>query len=323
MGDAGGGNASEGKNVSFLVQIVENPDGSVTRPAVPLSPPAGEHQDSPVHSKEIPLNPANNTSLRIYRPNLPSSTEKLPIVLYFHGGGFVLFNAASIFYHMFCEQMAKALPALVISLDYRLAPEHRLPAAYDDAVEAVLWVRDQARDPAAGDPWLASHGDFSRCFLMGSSSGANMAYHTGLRAAELELEPFRLAGLVFNQPYFGGVERTPSEQASGEDVILPLRANDMLWRLALPKGADRDHEFANPMDLPPPPNLPRLPRCLVMGCEGDPLIDRQREFAKMLEGTMLSVVARLDDKGFHAMELLDPAKAQALFDEVRDFVYAA
>lgn len=212
--------------------------------------------------------------------------------------------------------MAADLPALVISLDYRLAPENRLPAAYEDAVEAILWVRAQTQ--AAGEPWLTSHVDFSRCFLMGSSSGANMAYHAGLRAVTLELQPVRLVGLILNQPYFGGVERTPSELTSEEDVVLPLCANDMMWGLALPKGADRDHEFCNPVVSPPRPI--RLPRIMVKGCEGDPLIDRQRAFVKMLEEEGASVVASFDEGGFHAIELFDPGMGQALFAGVRDFI---
>ena len=208
--------------------------------------------------------------------------------------------------------MAGAVPALVISLEYRLAPEHRLPAAYDDAVEALLWVKAQT---AAGDPWL-SQGDFSRFFLMGSSSGANIAYQAGLRAVALDLDPIRLCGIILNQLYLGGIERTASELASEEDVILPLRANDMMWGLSLPEGADRSHEFC---DLVVPP-LPGLVKCLVMGRDGDPLIDRQRVFANMLEVAGVSVVARLEGKGFHAIEHFVPDKAQEVFDEVRKFI---
>ncbi|THU51643.1 hypothetical protein C4D60_Mb06t33180 [Musa balbisiana] len=311
-------NASS-KSTSFFLQIVEHPDGTVTRPVSPLAPPSGEQSDAPVISKDVPLNPTNNTWLRIYRPNPLPPTRKLPVVIYFHGGGFVIFSAASAFYHNSCEAMTRAVCALVISLEYRLAPEHRLPAAYEDAVETVLWVQSQARDPTGGDPWVTGHGDFSRCFLMGSSAGANMAYHAGLLATALELLPLRLLGLILNQPYFGGVERTPSETRSEEDIILPLRANDMLWHLALPKGADRDHEFCNPA-VAVPPELRHLPKCLVKGFEGDPLVDRQREFAKMLEREGASVVALFDEGGFHAVELFDPATAEALFAEVRQFI---
>lgn len=318
MGDIGAANPAPApalaKGTSLFLQIVEHPDGSISRPTVPLAPPTGDHHhpDSPVLSKDVPLNSTHKTFLRIYRPNIPSPS-KLPIIIYFHGGGFVVFSTASFFYHGFCEQMARALPALVVSLDYRLAPEHRLPAAYEDAMEAILWVR------AAEDPWLTSYGDFSRCLVMGSSSGANMAYHAGMRAAALELRPVRLVGLILNQPYFGGVERTPSEMASEEDAVVPLCANDLMWRLALPKGADRDHEFCNPVAAPPPRPI-RLPRCLVKGYGGDPLIDRQRAFVKMLEEEGASVVASLDEGGFHAVELFDPPSAQALLAEVRDFI---
>ncbi|XP_008794678.2 carboxylesterase 1 [Phoenix dactylifera] len=322
MGDVGGAAPAPAKGTSLFLQIVEHPDGTISRPTVPLAPPTVDHHpdSSSVLSKDIPLNPTHKTFIRIYRPNLPSA-QKLPIVIFSHGGGFVVFSTASVFYHEFCEQMATAVPALVISLDYRLAPEHRLPAAYEDAVEAVLWVQAQAQaqKPAAGEPWLTSHGDFSRCFLMGSSSGANMAYHAGLRAVALELQPVRLVGLILNQPYFGGAERTPSESASEEDPVVPLRANDMMWRLALPKGADRDHEFCNPVAAPPPRPI-GLPSCMVKGCQGDPLIDRQRAFVKMLEEEGVSVVAKLDEGGFHAIELFDPVRRQALFAEVRDFI---
>ncbi|CAL9151763.1 unnamed protein product [Musa hybrid cultivar] len=319
MADLSSEENASSKSTSLLLQIVEHPDGSVSRPFVPVSAPSDDRPDAAVLSKDVPLNPTHDTWLRIYRPSVVHHTTKLPIVIYFHGGGFVVFSAASTFYHGLCEAMTGAISALVVSLEYRLAPEHRLPAAYEDAVETVLWIQSQARDPAAGEPWLVHHGDFSRCFLMGSSSGANMAYHAGLLATALELLPLRLLGLILNQPYFGGVERTPSEIRSEDDPILPLQANDTLWRLALPKGAERDHEFCNPV-VAVPPELRHLPRCLVKGCEGDPLVDRQREFVRMLQREGASVVARVDEGGFHSVELLDPIRAESLFAEVRRFI---
>ncbi|KAJ0964231.1 hypothetical protein J5N97_029353 [Dioscorea zingiberensis] len=310
-----GAEKTQPKSASLFLQIVEHLDGTISRPIVPISPPESG-PECPVVSKDLTLNAIHGTSLRLYCPNPPPS-HKLPIIVFFHGGGFVVFNASSVFYHEGCEQMAAELPALVVSLDYRLAPEHRLPAAYDDAVDALLWVRDQAK--GAGDPWIAGHADFSRCFLMGSSSGANMAYHAGLRAMDLDLLPIALDGVVLNQPYFGGEARTPSETASEEDPILPLRANDTMWRLALPKDADRDHEFCNAVAAISGRRI-RLPRCLILGCNGDPLIDRQREFASALGEAGVSVVPRLDGEGFHAMELFVPEKAAALIAEVREFI---
>ncbi|XP_072995457.1 carboxylesterase 1-like [Typha latifolia] len=301
-------NSPSDTTTSLFVQIVEHLDGTITRPFSPVSPPS---PDAPVLSKDVVLNPTHRTSLRLY---LPAASGKLPILLFFHGGGFVLFNSSSTFYHLFCESMSLSLPVLVVSVDYRLAPEHRLPAAYDDAVEALHWLRE------SNDSWIKNHGDLSKVFLMGSSSGANMVYQVARRSLKLHLPPLNLCGLVLNQPYFGGVERTPSERELEEDSILPLRANDTLWRLSLPKGANRDHEFSNPVKAGG--KVVKLPRCLVKGSKGDPLLDRQREFAKWLEEGGVKVVEKIDPEGFHAAELFVEKKAKELFGEIREFVYA-
>ncbi|XP_078173505.1 putative carboxylesterase 8 [Carex rostrata] len=303
-----------------FLQIVEHPDGTITRPFVPQSPP---NPNPPVLSKDLPLNPSRGTYLRLYLPIAAASPDqKLPVLLFFHGGGFVLFSPSDATYHASCEAMAASLPALVISASYRLAPETRLPGAYDDAAEAILWVQSQAANPASADPWLLTHGDFSKFFVMGSSSGGNIAYHAGLRAKSMDLCPIHLSGVIINQPYFGGIERTESEEASEEDPVVPLRSNDMLWRLTLPIGSDRDHEFANPVKAGLDEAVGMV-RCMVLGLKGDPLFDRQKLFADALEKKGVEVVKKLDGSGFHAMELFVPPQAEALFKDVREFVYGA
>ncbi|KAJ6831426.1 putative carboxylesterase 8 [Iris pallida] len=315
------------KSESIFLRIVEHPDGSVTRPVVPLVPPdAGGSEAAAIISKDVLLDEAKGTWLRLYLPSRPPPEAKLPVLLYLHGGGFVLFSPDFLLYNAFCERAAAALPALVVSLHYRLSPEHRLPLAYDDAADALRWLLLAAGPSGAADPWVASHGDLSRCFLAGSSSGGNIAYHAGLRmrAAGQQL---KVAGLVMIQPYFGGEERTGSEARSGEDPVLPLRASDMMWRMALPAGATRDHEYCNPTAAKAVGGgaAPALPRCLVTGCKGDPLFDRQEAFAEMLEkaGAAEELVVRFDHEGYHAIELFEPASADKLLAEVREFVYGS
>ncbi|CAM0911717.1 unnamed protein product [Alopecurus aequalis] len=306
------------KSDNLFMQIAVHPDGTVTRPVVPSVPASLDAATgATVSSRDVPLDASLGTYIRLYLPSPVPLSTKLPVILYFHGGGFVVFSADTIFYHASCEAMAAAVPAIVASVEYRLAPEHRLPAAYDDAVAAVLWLRDAAHE----DPWIAAHGDLSRCFIMGSSSGGNLAFNAQVRTKGVDLSPAAVRGLVLHQPYFGGVERTPSEAASEDDFMLPLEANDKLMSLALPVGADRDHEFSNPAKAMAPEAVVGLPRCLISGCDGDPLIDRQRGFVSWLQDSGVDVVSKTDGSGFHAAELFVPEKAEELFAAVHEFTH--
>nr|CAB3481653.1 unnamed protein product [Digitaria exilis]CAB3483740.1 unnamed protein product [Digitaria exilis] len=304
------------KENNLFMNIVVNPDGTVTRPEVPLVPPSSAAGGAA--SRDVPLDASAGTYLRLFLPDpIPPTPSKLPVVLYFHGGGFVILSAATAFYHAHCESMAAAVPCIVASLEYRLAPEHRLPAAYHDAAAAASWLRGGASQ----DPWLAAHADLSRCYLMGSSSGGNMAFFAGIQASKGGAAAVR--GLMLHQPYLGGVDRTASEAGSEDDFMLPLEASDKLWSLALPEGADRDHEFCNPVKAMAPADLAGLPRCLVTGNRDDPLIDRQREFARWLQDKGgVEVVAKTDHTGFHACELFVLEKAQELFAAMREFMFA-
>ncbi|KAL6011535.1 hypothetical protein ACLOJK_001983 [Asimina triloba] len=316
---------------SSFLKLVFNLDGSLSRPEIyPLSPPspnppAAVADDPPtpyVLSKGVPLNPSNHTWFRTFLPHLltPSPTASLPVIIDFHGGGFVLFSAASAPSHASCEFIARGVPAIVLSVEYRLAPEHRLPAAYDDAIDVVRWVRDQAASAATSDPWMAL-ADFSHCFLLGSSVGGKIAYRATLQALEQQ-PPFEIVGVILNQPYFGGIERTESELRLETDRILPLRANDSMWELALPRGADKDHEFYNAVLASEKDGgqVGRLPACLVRGYGGDPLLDRQVAMARMLKERGVRVVRRFHEEGCHGVELFDVGKAEAFFSDVRDFV---
>ncbi|XP_059629406.1 carboxylesterase 1-like [Cornus florida] len=305
--------------------LVLNPDGTITRvdqvPVVPAS--ADPSSPSPVLTKDLPLNTEHHTWVRLFLPRQApdnSSTRKLPIIVYYHGGCFIICAADSNVFHDFCTEMAVRLGAVIVSVTYRLAPEHRLPAAYDDAVEALHWIK------SSNDDWLHDFGDFSNCFLMGNSAGGNVVYHAGLRAAAAvdDLQPLKIKGLILHQPIFGGSERTGSELRLVNDRILPLFITDLVWELALPIGADRDHEYSNLTavigGVQACEQIKMLGwRVIVIGCDGDPLVDRQMELVKVLEKKGVQVVSKFSEGGCHGFDL-EPSKAVELFSVVKDFM---
>lgn len=309
------------------LQIVLNPEGKLTRLLeVSESPPASDLSlPIPVLSKDIPINQSNNTWLRIYLPREAlhnSSATKLPLIVWYHGGGFIMFSAASSIFHDFCVHMATEISAIIISVEYRLAPEHRLPAAYDDAMEALHWIKTGQED------WLRRYADFSKCFIMGSSAGGNIAYHAGLRAADEvdNLQPLKIGGLILRQPFFGGIQRTGSELRLLHDPVLPPCVSDLMWELSLPVGADRDHEYCNPRVSGKSTLLEKIRvlgwRVLVSGSYGDPLFDRQIELVKMLEEKGVQVVDHFGEGDFHGVELKEPSKANALFSICKSFIHS-
>ncbi|XP_024029683.1 carboxylesterase 1-like [Morus notabilis] len=310
------------------LKIVPNPDGTITRlfqfPSTPTAPDPTTNL-SPVLTKDVPLNPTRHTWIRIFLPsqamqNHPT-TKKLPLVVYYHGGGFILLSASSCMNHDFCSKMAAEFAAVVVSVDYRLAPEHRLPAAYEDAVEALHWMK------SAEETWLREFCDVSSCFLMGTSAGGNITYHAGLRASSAvdELAPLKIRGLILHHPFFGGVRRTASEVRLANNPILPLSGSDLMWELALPIGVDRDHGYCNPKDDDKScENFDRIRvmgwPVLVIGCDGDPLIDRQVEFVETLKKKGVAVVAQFHQGDYHGVELMELSKAKELFVLVKDFI---
>ncbi|KAH9678114.1 putative carboxylesterase 120 [Citrus sinensis] len=275
--------------------FIVNADGTITRdysnyPSTTATPDPNDHTIAV--SKDVPVNQSNKTWVRIFLPRqaLDSSTKtKLPLIVYVHGGGLILLSAATKIYHDLCSDIAARVPAVIVSVDYRLAPEHRLPAAYYDAV-----------------------------------GGGNVAYHAALLAAAQvdDLLPLKIRGLILLKPFFGGVKRTESELRLANQPILPPSSTDLLWQLALPIGADRDHEYCNPTARGGSKVLGQFRllgwRVMVTGGSEDTLFDRQVDLAKMMEQKGVNVVSYFDDSG-HSL-LRDPIKLEALHVTIKNFI---
>uniref|UniRef100_A0A0E0JYN9 Alpha/beta hydrolase fold-3 domain-containing protein n=1 Tax=Oryza punctata TaxID=4537 RepID=A0A0E0JYN9_ORYPU len=161
-----------------------------------------------VRSVDVTIDASRGLWARVFSPSstkreaTATAAQALPVVVFFHGGGFVLFSAASCYYDRLCRRFCREVGAVVVSVNYRLAPAHRFPAAYDDGLAALRYL-DVSGLPEAADLGVAV--DLSNCFLAGDSAGGNMVHHVAQRwAASTSSSSLRLAGAVLIQPLFGG-----------------------------------------------------------------------------------------------------------------------
>lgn len=306
--------------------IAWNPDcktlnRTIFIPTVDPTPSPDPKQPAPVAlSTDIY---AGSRPYRLYIPVDPPENKKLPLIIYTHGGDFVSFSVSTIIFHTFCNDIAAQFPAIVVSVEYRHAPENPLPAAYDDALNAVFWARDQAlRIGGRRHPWL-EYADFSHVLLVGSGAGGNIAYHTALRATDFDLKPLQIKGLLLNQPYFGGEKRTGSEIRLKDDPFVALYVNDVLWTLILTPPVNRDHEFCNPLtDGVYMGRFKKLPRVYVKGDYGDPLVDRSTLLVEKLRSYGVAVVYQYSRSGGHGIEQRNATAAQELYDGMKKFIYS-
>ncbi|EFJ05223.1 hypothetical protein SELMODRAFT_3381, partial [Selaginella moellendorffii] len=247
----------------------------------------------------------------------------LPIVVHVHGGGFVRFSAATSSYHDFCKKVATDATALVVSLNHRLAPASCLPAAYQDLVSALHWLRAQALlSTSDGD---ASYADFSSLIFMGGSSGGNIVHNALLMVLESSkskralLPPLSFAAQILLQPFFGGAHRTASELRLSDGPILTLAMSDQLWSLALPDGASRDHPFCDPLAAAQP--LPcNLPPALVIVGGRDLLHDRQVAYADFLRESGVEVKLVEYPDATHGFVTPDGTVSYVFMPEVLQFI---
>jgi len=313
-----------------VIQILS--DGTIVRsdPAV-LRPPERFPDVPGVQWEDVVYDAAHGLKLRVYRSAAAGGDAgKLPVLVYFHSGGFCLGTFAQPNFHSGCLRLASELPAVVLSADYRLGPEHRLPAAMDDAAAALSWLRGQAASALGSGvphPWLAESADFTRVFVAGESSGANMSHHVAVRrgSGQLPLDPLRIAGHVLLTPYFGGAERTAAEAAEPPaGAPFTPEMSDAMWRLALPAGATRDHPAANPFG-PDSPGLEPVafPPVLVVSAGRDILHERALRYAARLKGMGKPVELAVLEGQEHAFFSRQPwgEAASEMIRVVKSFVH--
>ncbi len=241
--------------------------------------------------------PAGPLRLRIYRPGV---TAPAPVVAFFHGGGWVIGDIDT--HDGSCRILSRRTGAVVVSVDYRLAPENRFPAALDDCDAATTWVATHAADLGA-DP--------TRLGVAGDSAGGNLAAAVTLRARARGGPAICAQALVY--PGVDFTEVRPSVVANGEGYLLTAAA--IRWFSAQYLG---DHDPSDPEASPLLADLAGLPPAVVATAEFDPLHDEGRAYADALIDAGVAVDL-LDFPGlvhgFMGLGALSPGSARAT-DEV-------
>ncbi|KAI7725789.1 hypothetical protein M8C21_013960 [Ambrosia artemisiifolia] len=248
------------------------------------------HDDGSVVWKDYCYNKIHNLHLRLYKPKTITTTTttttatKLPVMYFLHGGGFCLGSFAWPNFHNCCLRLSSALHAIVVAPDYRLAPEHRLPAAFDDSLGALKWLQAMAGNPNGEE--VVKGMDFDKVFITGDSSGGNIAHYLAVRLGpgSPELNPIKIRGYVMMAPFFGGKERTKSEAEGLPEKLLTVDLLDMFWRMSLPIGKKADHPFANPLGSESPNlELVKLDPILIIVGGNEIMKDRVKMYADKLK----------------------------------------
>ncbi|CAO2175112.1 unnamed protein product [Urochloa humidicola] len=242
------------------------------------------------------------------------SPDPFPVILFFHGGSFAHSSSSTLIYDKLCRRLVRLSKGVVLSVNYRRAPEHRYPCAYDDGWTALKW--------AVSQPFLRSgDGAQPRVFLSGDSSGGNIAHHVAVRAADAGI---KICGNILLNAMFGGTERTESERRLDGKYFVTLRDRDWYWKAYLPEDADRDHPACNPFG----PNGRRLAgipftKSLIIVAGLDLTCDRQLAYAEGLreDGHHVKLVYREKATiGFYLMPNTD--HYHEVMDEISDFLRA-
>ncbi|XP_051133272.1 2-hydroxyisoflavanone dehydratase-like [Andrographis paniculata] len=198
-----------------------------------------------VRSKDVTIDHHRNISARIFVPENLKLRQNLPILVYYHGGGFTTGSAFSKTYNTYLTSLVSKAKIVAVSVNYRLAPEHDLPIGYDDAWYALKWVFSHSRSLGGNgsEPWLRKNVDFGKGFVGGDSAGGNIAHNVVLRAGLEKKSGIVLKGLFLNCPNFWGSTRIGEEEKKPFEVVFRNR----LWLLVHPNvPATFDYPATNP-----------------------------------------------------------------------------
>lgn len=278
--------AAAGLLSSEKMSVEEARASSKARPAAAPEPVAR------VEDRLLP-GPAGDLPIRVYTPE---GTGPFPILIFFHGGGWVIGDIDTT--DPVCRTLTNRAGRVTVSVGYRLAPEHKFPAGAEDCYAATRWVADHGAE-IGGDP--------ARIAITGTSAGANLAAAVALMARDRGGPPIAFQLLVY--PVANYDFNTGSYQENAEGYFLTRDRMVWFWNHYLERPEDGCHPYASPLQAV---DLSGLPPAFVITAEYDPLRDEGEEYAARLKAAGVPVEVRRYDGVVHGFfqwaHALDKAK---------------
>ena len=261
-------------------RVVSNPEPPELESAKPLSIPA----------------PHGAIAARIYTPKTLRKTNGLaPCLIFYHGGGWVIGDLDS--HDVVCRKLAHEGELIVISVDYRLAPEHKFPAAVDDAITAAKWIAANAQQLGI---------DAARVMVGGDSAGGNLAAVVALAARDGDGP--KLAGQVLIYPATDFAMKTASHSEPDTSILLTHSVIKWFCNHYLSGPADVDNWQASPARAK---TLAGLPPAYVLTAGADPLRDEGDEYAARLKQAGVPVTYKHFPGQFHGFFTMGKLLPQA------------
>lgn len=225
-----------------------------------------------VEDRVIP-GPAGDLKVRIYTP---SGEPPFPVMVFFHGGGWVIGDLES--HDPLCRTLTNASGSMIVAVDYRLAPEHKFPAAVDDCYAAAKWVADQAAD-LGGDP--------NRLGVGGDSAGGNLSAVVCLLARDRGGPKLAYQLLIYPATDFA--MNMPSVRENGEGYFLTFQ--DMVWftNHYIRGASDKLNPLVSPLVAA---DHSGLPTAIIVTAQFDPLRDEGEAYGEKLRQAGVSVKVR-------------------------------
>ena len=222
-----------------------------------------------VVDRKIP-GPDGEIPIRLY---YPGGDAPFATLVYFHGGGWVIGDLDT--HHGFCHALAKTSGCLVVAVDYRLAPEHRYPAAVEDAYAATTWVAENS-ELIQADP--------DRFAVCGDSAGGHLAAVVSLMARDRKGPRIDLQILIY--PITDCSFDTPSYEENREGYMLTHDLMKWFWNHFINIESEADDPYVSPLRAE---SFRDLPPALILTAEYDPLRDEGEAYAEKLQGAGVNV----------------------------------